>query len=115
MGVGRRRPRHRLQPLSVFAEFEGEVFRWAARRDAHWYFTALPVELSADLRDYPLPPRGFGSLRVRARIGATEWTTSIFPDATAGAYVLPLKKAVRDAEGIDDGGVVAVRVTFLDL
>jgi hypothetical protein len=46
---------------------------------------------------------------VRARIGATEWQTSLFPKD--GLYVVPLKDAVRRAEGLDEGDTVTVRLT----
>lgn len=97
----------------MIIEFDGEVFQWDARADASWFFTALPPELSADIREIPRPPRGFGSVRVRASVGRSTWATSIFPDA-AGYYVLPLKKSVRVAEGLDDGGPVTVRLEILD-
>jgi hypothetical protein len=98
----------------VIIEFEGDVFRWDARDDAAWYFTSVPPELSEEIREIPRPYRGFGSVRVRARVGGSEWATSIFPSSRDGAYVLPLKKAVRDAEGLVDGGMVAVRLEVLD-
>lgn len=98
----------------MIVEFEGEVFRWDARADSSWYFTALPPELSEDIREIPRPHRGFGSVRVHVRNGASAWRTSIFPDSTRGAYVLPLKKAVRDAEALVDGGPVTVRLEVLD-
>ncbi|MBN9171008.1 MAG: DUF1905 domain-containing protein [Microbacterium sp.] len=97
----------------MIVEFEGDVFRWAARADSDWFFTALPAELSAEIREVPRPFRGFGSVRVRARIGGSEWRTSIFPGGD-GAYVLPLKRTVREAEGLVDGGPVAVRLEVLD-
>jgi hypothetical protein len=97
----------------VIIEFEGDVFRWDAREDSAWFFTAVPVELSEDIREIPRPYRGFGSVRVRARIGGSEWTTSIFPSSD-GSYVLPLKKAVRDAESLVEGGLVVVRLDVLD-
>ena len=50
--------------------------------------------------------RGFGSIRVTVTVGKTKWKTSIFPDKQSGAYVLPLKAAVRRAEDIDAGDVV---------
>lgn len=90
-------------------DFEGEIFRWAAR-EQDWFFVALPAEISAEIREIPRPYRGFGSVRVHAQIGGSSWRTSIFPDSTQGAYVLPLKRAVRDAEGIGDQGVVSVRL-----
>lgn len=98
----------------MIIEFDGEMFRWDAREDAAWYFTAVPPELSADIREIPRPHRGFGSVRVRARVGGSEWSTSIFPDSTNGSYVLPLKKMVRDAECLVDGGPVSVRLDVLD-
>jgi hypothetical protein len=98
----------------VIIEFDGDVFRWDVRDDASWFFTSVPPELSADIREIPRPPRGFGSVRVRARVGGTEWATSIFPDSSSQSYVLPLKKKVRDAESLVDGGPVSVRLEILD-
>jgi len=97
----------------VIIEFDGDVFRWEAREDSAWFFTSVPPELSEEIREIPRPYRGFGSVRVRANIGGSEWTTSIFPSSD-GSYVLPLKKAVRDAEGLVDGGPVTVRLEVLD-
>jgi len=97
----------------VIIEFEGEVFRWDARADSAWYFTSVPPELSEEIREIPRPYRGFGSVRVRARIGGSAWATSIFPSSD-GTYVLPLKKKVRDAEGIVDRDSVVVVLEVLD-
>ncbi|UJP10728.1 DUF1905 domain-containing protein [Microbacterium sp. KUDC0406] len=93
-------------------EYESDVVRWDARTEA-WFFAVMPEELSLQIRELPSPPRGFGSLRVRARIGGTEWTTSIFPGKDG--YVLPLKKQVRRAEAIEEGGTVLVDLEILDL
>ena len=98
----------------MIIEFDGEIFRWDAREDAAWFFTAVPPELSAEIREIPRPYREFGSVRVRARIGGSGWSTSIFPDSTNGSYWLPLKKKVRDAESLVDGGPVTVRLEVLD-
>ena len=98
----------------VIIEFDSDVFRWSAREDSSWFFTAVPPELGEAIREIPRPYRGFGAVRVRARIGGTEWATSIFPLAEVDSYVLPLKKAVRDAEELVDGGPVNVRLEVLD-
>jgi len=97
----------------MFIEFESDIVEWDARRTDSWYFAVAPEELSGDIREIPRPVRGFGSVRVRATIGATTWTTSIFPSAD-GTYVLPLKKAVRLAEGLDPAGACVVRLEVLD-
>ncbi|MDR6867779.1 hypothetical protein J2Y69_002387 [Microbacterium resistens] len=93
-------------------EFDAEVQRWDARTDS-WYFAVIPEELSADIRELPAPPRGFGALRVRVRVGATRWSTSIF--FSRGTYSLPLKRAVRDAEGIAEGDVITIELEIVDL
>ena len=94
-------------------EFEGEIFRWQSR-EQEWIFVALPAPLSAEIAEIPRPRRGFGSVRVEARIGLSTWRTTIFPDAAQGAYVLPLKRAVREAEGIGAEGIVSVCLDVLD-
>lgn len=49
--------------------------------------------------------RGFGSVKVTARIGESEWQTSLFPQKTGG-WFLPVKKPVRLAEGLDFGDAI---------
>ncbi|MFD5215244.1 DUF1905 domain-containing protein [Microbacterium sp. NPDC058345] len=93
-------------------EFDSVVTRWDARVDS-WYFATLPEELSLDIRELPAPSRGFGSLRVRARIGLTQWSTSIFFNGSA--FVLPLKKQVRREQGIEEGATVTVDLEILDV
>lgn len=95
--------------------FDAELWLWDARQSDSWTFLNLPEEASAEIREVAsIHPRGFGSVRVTATIGATSWKTSIFPDAKAGVYVLPLKKAVRKAEKVEAGDTATVKVE-LDL
>lgn len=89
--------------------FTAELFRWQG--DGAWFFVRVPQEISDDVRDSLTgPPGGFGSVRVDVTIGASTWTTSLFPEKASGTYVLPVKKAVRAAEGIDDGDTVTVEI-----
>lgn len=97
----------------MIVDFEGDVFRWEARSDSDWYFVAVPPELSEEIREVQTFRRGFGGVRVDATIGATTWRTSIFPQAS-DMYVLPLKRSVREAEGIDPGAIVRVGLFVLD-
>ncbi|MFP5219480.1 MAG: DUF1905 domain-containing protein [Actinomycetes bacterium] len=88
---------------------------WRYQGDSAWYFITVPVDLSDDIRELTEGTRrGFGSVRVRATVGATAWTTSVFPDTKRGAFLLPVKKAVRAAEGLDDGDAVDVVLELLD-
>jgi hypothetical protein len=49
--------------------------------------------------------RGFGSVKVTARVGGSEWQTSLFPQKSGG-WFLPVKKPVRLAENLDFGAVI---------
>ncbi|MDT0178656.1 DUF1905 domain-containing protein [Microbacterium sp. ARD31] len=97
----------------MIVEASGVLFRWESRRD-DWYFIPLPAEVSADIREVPRPGRGFGSIPVGVTVGSSSWRTSIFPDAARGGYVLPLKRSVREREGISEGDTVSVRLDVQD-
>ncbi|MDI6100042.1 DUF1905 domain-containing protein [Actinoplanes sp. NEAU-A12] len=97
-------------------DFESELWIWDARRSDSWTFVSLPVAAAEEIRDRAGGlRRGFGSLRVRATVGRTSWTTSVFPDSARDSYVLPVKRAVRTAESLAAGDVAAVSVVLLDL
>ena len=88
---------------------------WRYEGDAAWFFVTVPVGVSDDVRELTEGSRrGFGSVRVRATVGGTTWTTSVFPDSKRGAFLLPVKKAVRAAEDLEDGGDVRVALQVLD-
>lgn len=90
--------------------FDAEIWRWQAREDG-WYFVTLPEDVSDDI-DARVQGRagGFGSVRVAVRLGPSGWATSVFPDTQRGAFVLPLKKAVRTAAAVGEGDVVAIEL-----
>lgn len=79
-----------------------------------WHFVDVPVEVSDDIRALTEGLRGgWGSVRVAVTVGGTTWRTSVFP---AGEhFVLPLKKAVRTAEGLSVGEPAAIRLELVDL
>ncbi|AGM06854.1 hypothetical protein AORI_4269 [Amycolatopsis keratiniphila] len=96
--------------------FDAELWVWDARRGETWTFVSLPQDISEEIREITDGPRrGFGAVRVQVGIGGSKWKTSIFPDSKRGAYVLPVKKAVRKAEGIEEGDVAKVTVELIDL
>ena len=89
--------------------FEAEAWLWAARTDS-WVFVRVPEEVSAEIHDFAdsFPRRGFGGVAVLVRVGGSSWRTSVFPESGSGCYVLPLKRAVREAEGVEVGAPVDV-------
>jgi hypothetical protein len=100
------------EPVKVV--FAAELWLWDARRTETWTFVSLPTSESEEIRDLAGGlRRGFGSVRVRATIGNSTWTTSIFPASQAG-YVLPVKRQVRVAETLDVGDMATVTVELID-
>jgi hypothetical protein len=87
--------------------FSAPLWQWQVRTDS-WWFVTVPPEESDTLAELPLPPRGFGSIKVTVTVGATTWSTSVFPSDEQQGYVLPMKKAVRLAEGLEPGATVRV-------
>ncbi|NYE68706.1 hypothetical protein BKA15_000035 [Microlunatus parietis] len=86
-------------------EFTGDIWHW--RGPAPYHFITVPEDASAQLRDLSAAlSYGWGVIPVRARIGDTEWTTSLFP--RDDGYALPVKDAVRRAEQLAEGSVVSV-------
>jgi hypothetical protein len=49
--------------------------------------------------------RGFGSVKVTARVGGSEWRTSVFPQKSGG-WFLPVKKSIQRAEELAEGAAV---------
>lgn len=97
-------------------EFDAELWLWQARQTDRWTFVSLPPDVADEVLDVAGGvARGFGSLRVEVRLGGSRWRTSIFPDSSAKTYVLPIKKAVRHAEGVEAGDTARVGITLLDV
>ncbi|WP_158372441.1 DUF1905 domain-containing protein [Cellulosimicrobium cellulans] len=97
-------------------DFEAPLWLWEARRAERWTFVSVPEDASDEILERAGAfARGFGSLRVEVTVGGTTWRTSIFPDGGKRAYSLPIKKAVRAAEGLEVGESVRVRLRVLDV
>ena len=78
-----------------------------------WYFITVPEDHSNEIRAHAFgSPRGFGSVKVEARIGDVTWRTSIFP-LNSGGYLLPVKKEIRCKAGIGAGDEVTVELELL--
>jgi len=79
-----------------------------------YVFVSVPVDESEVIRELTEGlRRGFGSQRVRVSINDSTWATSIFPESATGRFLLPVKKAIRQAEGIEVGDAVAVTIELV--
>ncbi|WP_116999450.1 DUF1905 domain-containing protein [Desertimonas flava] len=87
--------------------FSGEIIHW--RGPAPFHFVEVPEEQSAAIEAVSsMVTYGWGAIPVRARIGRTEFTTSLFPKGDM--YLVPIKVAVRRAEGLALGDEVAIHL-----
>jgi hypothetical protein len=96
----------------MLIRFNAPLWEWQGK--GAWHFLTLPVAESGMIRMAAPRKAGFGSVRVKATIGATSWNTSIFPDKKSGTYLLPVKADVRKAEDFSVGDAVEVTLS-LDL
>ena len=91
--------------------FSGEVWWW--KGPAPWHYVTVPGDQSAAIADASsIVSYGWGCIPVTARIGDTQWETSLFPKD--GGYVVPLKTVVRRAEDVGLGDEVTLTLV-LDL
>ncbi|MFB9995202.1 DUF1905 domain-containing protein [Deinococcus oregonensis] len=89
-------------------EFTGPIWFW--KGPAPWYFITVPTEQSAELKAASrFVTYGWGMIPVQAQIGGTTWKTSLF--YKDDHYVIPIRAAVRKAEGLEEGGEVTVQMT----
>lgn len=84
-------------------------------RDGAWHFVTVPEDVSDEVDAVVGDATGgFGSVRVEVTVGRSVWRTSLFPSAQVGAYVLPVKKAVRTSEALDDGAPADLTIRLVD-
>jgi len=97
------------EPLAHIV-FDAEIIHW--RGPAPYLFVPVPLDRVGEVRYASrLASYGWGCVPVSARIGTTDFTTSLFPrDET---YLLPVKTAVRKAEGIGLGDRVSVEMRIM--
>lgn len=89
-------------------QFSGEIWFW--KGPAPWYFVTVPDEECGALEaSSPIVSYGWGVIPVAARIGGTDFTTSLFPKG--GRYLVPLKTTVRKAEALELGDTMTIRLT----
>lgn len=89
-------------------EFSGEVVEW--RGPAPFHFVRLPLDAADLVDEVKAEVVYWGVVPVRAHIGDTGFTTSMFPREET--WFLPVKDAVRRAEGVGLGDVVDVRLSI---
>lgn len=88
---------------------EGKVWRYQG--ESPWHFVYVPQKVSQQIRDMKRAGKN-GLVRIKATVGKTSWTTSLFPTKD-GPYLIAVKMEVRRAEKIADGDKVKISFTLL--
>ncbi|HUS23628.1 MAG TPA: DUF1905 domain-containing protein [Candidatus Binatia bacterium] len=84
---------------------------WRYKGTSAWHFASVPVKASGLIRQrFGATARGWGSIRVRIRIGGTEWDTSLFPEKKSRTYLFAIKASVRKAERLGHGTRITAHI-----
>jgi len=93
------------------SEYKVRAKVWLYPGKGGWHFANLSARHSAEIKArFGRDARGWGSLPVTVRIGATEWQTSIFPDRKSHRYLFAIKSEVRQREHVTDGDTISAIV-----
>ncbi len=89
--------------------FEGELWYW--RGPSPFHFVTAPRSATAAIRALaPLVSYGWGMIPVEVTIGSTTWRTAMFPKD--GAYVVPIRDAIRRVERLAAGDTVSMELSI---
>ena len=97
---------------------ENKIWIWSFDGASAWHFVTVPPEISlkikkADFEKNGKLKRGFGSIKVKVKIGKTSFETSIFPNKKDQTYLLPIKKEVRRNEGLQEGEKIKFEILLV--
>lgn len=91
--------------IDLSFSFIGRCWLWQGK--GAWHFITLPQDKSEEIKFFSenmsSKRRGWGAVRVKAKIGNTSWETSFFPHKAEKAYILPIKAEVRKKEKLHAG------------
>ena len=92
--------------------FTAELWEYSGK--GAWIFVSVPPGQAEDIRHLTDGRRGgFGSVKVAVTINGSHWSTSLFLSSEDGTFILPVKKAIRQAEQVEAGDPVTVRLELL--
>ena len=96
------------ESLELVVRFSGSL--WEYQGEAPWVFVTLSPDAAEQIRHRVPHPGGFGTIKVEVEIGESRWRTSLFPDKASGSFLVPIKREIRNREGLSVGEVVQVTV-----
>ena len=101
-----------MLPDATRAQYTVRTQIWRWKGEGGWHFANLPAKQSAEIKEqFGRTAGGWGSIRVRIRIGNTEWNTSLFPHRKSKSYLFAIKADVRKAERLAEGDRITAQIT----
>jgi len=92
-------------------EFSFSATVWEWRGPAPYHFVSVPPDVAIGIKELASAVTyGWGMIPVSGKIGATTFDTSLW--AKNGTYAVPLKDAVRKAEGIALDDLVSIELSL---
>jgi hypothetical protein len=92
-------------------EFSFSATVWEWRGPAPYHFVSVPPDVAIEIKELASAVTyGWGMIPVSGKIGATTFDTSLW--AKNGTYAVPLKDAVRKAEGISLDDLVSIELSL---
>ena len=89
--------------------FVGELWHW--RGPSPYHFVTVPPDAARAIRALAAEVTyGWGMIPAEVRIGESVWTTALWPKD--GGYVVPIKDRYRQAERLELGAPVSVRLAI---
>jgi hypothetical protein len=90
--------------------FSAKVFLWPG--DLGWHFVYLPKDLAENIKKVS-KKYGGGFVKVKARLGKSEWETSLFPYTRENTYLICIKKKIREKENIFTGEELKIKFNLI--
>lgn len=83
-----------------------KVWQWPnpRSRDGGWHFVTLPKDISKEIRD----KYGKGMHKAEVRVEKSEYRASLFWHTIDQAYIVAIKKMIREKEGIFKGDLIKI-------
>jgi len=92
-------------------EFSFSATVWEWRGPAPYHFVSVPPDVAIEIKELASAVTyGWGMIPVSGKIGTTMFDTSLW--AKNGTYAVPLKDAVRKAEGISLNDLVSIELSL---
>ena len=89
--------------------FTNELIEW--RGPSPFYFIQTPPDITAEIKVIAAAKTyGWGVLHAHVTINTTQWKTALIPKD--GAYLVPIKNAIRLPQKLELGQRVDVRLSF---